>query len=145
MITNTWAMMCAQHIPDWKEQNMSHHLPHPKFKDLCITVTNYRCAELSHDVTKWERVTRWDNKVETYDMELFQTLVMPDLSWGIWCSKYFQRGPQHQYRLLSAISVFCGHSLGCAKEFHSQNNCLTIWLLSQKIQTKNSDQLKWKI
>ena len=139
-------MMCAQHIPDWKEQNMSHHLPHPKFKDLCITVTNYCCAELSHDVTKWERESHGEMiKQKPMIWNCSKGWWCLDLFWGIWCSKYFQRGPQHQYRFLSAISVFCDHSLGCTKEFHSQNNCLTIWLLSQKIQTKSSDQLKWKI
>ena len=46
MINNIQAVMYAEHIPDWKEQNMSHHLPHLRFKDSCITETNYCCAEL---------------------------------------------------------------------------------------------------
>lgn len=64
-----------------------------------------------------------------------------------WSLHVFQRGPWTEYRHPPASSVFCDmpatsgfcdHSLEYAKKSYSQNNCLNICLLSQKIQTKNS-------
>lgn len=66
---------------------------------------------------------------------------------------YFQRGPQHQYRLLPAtsvfcdlptIAVFCDHSLEYAKKFQSKQLFKHMVTISKKYKLKIQDQLQWK-
>lgn len=84
----------------------------------------------SHDIMGQESTTLRNDKVKIYDVQLFRRLVMPAVCPEEFDTPRIFKGAQS----ISTGSQLSPQYFGItSKEFHSQNNCLNIWLHSQKI------------